>query len=370
MRAGLLFSAVATAALAAGLDAQGTPANPDSACTKYSDGRVECRVYKRGPGDSTFRNLMFYKMDSAMAKRPALGLELRTTGTKRDTLGVFVEAVTPKGPAELAGIVEGDRIAAINGVDVRVSAADAEDSYASELGSHRLTREVQKLTPGTRVTLRVYSGGRFRDVQVTTGKASEVMRLGNRFDYGMPMGGMMRIDGPGMMRLGPEMQLMRERMPMMKERMEPLLRQRMQDLDPILREQLRDLPDRTQLRTAPRIRISAPERSHRTYRVDRGGGESTVAESPEVFSTDDEAGEGFMLDELSDFEAPFRVDMDDQPFAFDLDEQPFWLDLDDEPFDFETEIAPLSPEEIRELVGITARDARVGLERLAADGIA
>src|SRR5258708_1867025 len=83
------------------------------------------------------------------------GLDLRTTGTRRDTLGVFVEAVTPKGPAENAGIIEGDRIAAINGVDLRTTAADAEDSYTGGLAAHRLTREVQKLTPGSKVNLRV-----------------------------------------------------------------------------------------------------------------------------------------------------------------------------------------------------------------------
>ena len=121
-----------------------------------------------------------------MAKRAALGLELRATGTRRDTLGVFVQAVTPKGPAETAGIIEGDRIAAINGVDLRTTAADVDDSYTNGLAAHRLTREVQKLTPGNRVTLRVYSGGRFRDVQVTAGKASEVRRLGGRFNFGMP----------------------------------------------------------------------------------------------------------------------------------------------------------------------------------------
>src|SRR5204863_8235354 len=129
---------------------------------------------------------MFYRTDSAMATRAALGLELRTTGTRRDTLGVFVEVVTPKGPAEAAGIVEGDRIAAINGVDLRTTSADTEDSYTNGLASHRLAREAQKLTPGTRVTLRTYSGGRFRDVQVTTGKASDVMRLGNRSDFRTP----------------------------------------------------------------------------------------------------------------------------------------------------------------------------------------
>src|SRR3954454_12828732 len=256
MKSLLLFSAVAGASLVTGLGAQVTPPKADSSCTKYSDGRVECRMYRRGPGDSTLRNLTFYRTDSALAKRAALGLELRTTGTKRDTLGVFVEAVTPKGPAETAGIVEGDRIAAINGVDLRTTVADAEDEYANEVASRRLSREVRKLTPGTRVTLRVYSGGRFRDVQVTTGKASEVMRLSNQF-YRMPMNGM-RIDGPGAMMFTPDMQLMRERMPMMKERLEPMLRERMENLGPMLREQLRDLPRRIELRTAPRFKTAMP----------------------------------------------------------------------------------------------------------------
>ncbi|HYV98898.1 MAG TPA: PDZ domain-containing protein, partial [Gemmatimonadaceae bacterium] len=40
--------------------------------------------------------------------RAALGLNIGGTVTKRDTLGVFVMSVTPDGPAEKAGIVEGD----------------------------------------------------------------------------------------------------------------------------------------------------------------------------------------------------------------------------------------------------------------------
>jgi hypothetical protein len=188
MKALMLASAIAGVSVAARLDAQATKGRPDSTCTKYSDGRTECRVFRRFSGDSAFGNRIFLRMDSAMAKRAALGIELRATGTPRDTLGVFVEGVTPKGPAESAGIIEGDRIAAINGVDLRTSVADVDDSYANGLASHRLTREVQKLTPGSRVTLRVYSSGRFRDVQVVAGKASDLMRFGNRFRIGFPGG--------------------------------------------------------------------------------------------------------------------------------------------------------------------------------------
>jgi len=201
VKALLLIAATAVTSVAATLDAQGVKGEPDSTCTKYSDGRVECRVLHRGLAeDSEFGHTMFLRMDSAMAKRAALGLELRATGTRRDTLGVFVEAVTLKGPAESAGIIEGDRIAAINGVDLRTPVADIDDSFSSEVASHRLTREVQKLTPGSRVTLRVYSGGRFRDVQVVAGKASDVMRFGDHFRMGFPGGGgMMEFEDPGAM---------------------------------------------------------------------------------------------------------------------------------------------------------------------------
>jgi hypothetical protein len=292
MKALLLLSAVAAAVAAPTLNAQVTTAKPDSGCTTDSDGRVECRIIRDGrAGDSAFRNRVYsfdrigaqarYRMDSVMAKRAALGLELRTTGTKRDTLGVFVEAVTPKGPAETAGIVEGDRVAAINGVDLRTQVGDTEDSYANGLAAHRLGREVQKLTPGNRVNLRIYSGGRFRDVQVTAGKASDVMRLSNRFEFMMPgMDGMRGVDGPDRMMFGPDSKMMHEQLePLMKERMGPLTKERMEPLrkermEPLMREriepllrQLNELPRKIQVRTPVRTRTAAPIRIQRTYRV-------------------------------------------------------------------------------------------------------
>jgi hypothetical protein len=269
MRALLLLAAVSAGSTAETLNAQVT-AKPDSSCTNYPDGRVECRVLRGGAReDSALRNRMFYRMDSAMAKRAALGLELRTTGTRRDTLGVFVEAVTPKGPAETAGIIEGDRIASINGVDLRTPTADTEDSYADGLAAHRLSREVQKLAPGSPVNLRVYSGGRFREVQVRAGKASDVMRLGNHFRFAMPgMDGMMEFNGPDGMMFGPDMQMMRERI-------EPLMKER---IGPMLRERLNDLPNRIQIRAPMRIRTPAPARVLRTYRVDASDVEPVSAD--------------------------------------------------------------------------------------------
>ena len=315
MKALLFLSALAASSVAATLNAQATPAKPDSACTNYPDGRVECRFERRsGGGDSEFRKRMVHRMDSAMAKRAALGLELRATGTRRDTLGVFVDAVTPKGPAETAGIIEGDRIAAINGVDLRTPAADVDDSYTNGLAAHRLTREVQKLTPGNRVTLRVYSGGRLRDVQVTAGKASEVMRLGGRFNLRVPgPGGMMEFNNPGgAMMFGPEMHMMREQ------------------IEPLARERLNSLPRRIQLRSPMRFKTLAPSQAPGIFKVEDG----------EVYQD---------TGDLTEYENDLMLEMDD--------------DL----FDVETEIDPVPAEVIRDLAANAIRDAQSALRQLAAD---
>jgi hypothetical protein len=128
--------------------------------------------------------------------RAALGLFLSSTGSKRDTAGVFVQQIVEGGPAEKAGIVEGDRIAAINGVDVRVPREDAGDWNMASTRIDRLEREVRKLKPGQAADLVVVSGGRSRTVKVTTAKASELPG-GAGFSY-RSGDGMMRLPGqPG-----------------------------------------------------------------------------------------------------------------------------------------------------------------------------
>jgi hypothetical protein len=175
------------------------------------DGETECRIFRRAD------------VDSALKKRAALGIQLGSTGTVRDTIGVFVQRVTPKGPAENAGIIEGERIVSINGVDLRVNAADAGDSYASGLASRRVTRELGKLAPGAGVNLRVWSGGRVRDVRVTASSAYD-LRDGNSFGYIFDGMG----DGFGMMGGSPGMYQLRT-MPRMN--LEAFPRMRMKDLE-------------------------------------------------------------------------------------------------------------------------------------------
>lgn len=221
-------------------------------CTDLGGGRVECRLERRGAEDSV-RGRIFRRMaevDSAAMRRAALGMQLSATGSLRDTLGVFVTRVTPKGPAENAGIIEGDRISAINGVDLRISAADVDDNYTNGLPSHRLTREVGKLTPGSRVNLRVYSGGRFRDVQVTAGRAADVFKgeRGFGFEFGGP-GMIYRTGPPADMRIfrdGPhgDMRIFRDHMPEMLEKM-PMLDKQLEELKALPR--MEGLPEKIRM---------------------------------------------------------------------------------------------------------------------------
>ena len=87
---------------------------------------VELRVYANGQSKAVkVKTVAPEDLYEAMtpirrdAERPTLGLRLASTGSPRDSIGVFVIGVDEAGPAAKAGIEEGSRIASINGVDVR-----------------------------------------------------------------------------------------------------------------------------------------------------------------------------------------------------------------------------------------------------------
>jgi serine protease Do len=108
--------------------------------------------------------------------RPTLGLSLSSTGSRRDTLGMLVVRVTTDGPAEKAGIVEGDRVQAINGVSLRVASEDAGDPYMSSARISRYRREISKIAVGEDVELRVYSGGQTKSVRVKPVRVGDLPR--------------------------------------------------------------------------------------------------------------------------------------------------------------------------------------------------
>jgi len=104
--------------------------------------------------------------------RATLGVTLGNAPSKRDTLGVLIIGLSADGPAERAGLVEGDRIARINGVDVRVPREDAGEATLSRARVERLQKVLRELEPGAEVTLSVVSAGRTRELRVTTVETS------------------------------------------------------------------------------------------------------------------------------------------------------------------------------------------------------
>lgn len=139
-----------------------------------SEGRSrDVRVATMSPQD-LYRGENGVLRRSAGGDRLVLGLTTSPSGNARDTLGVFVSAVTDDGPAAKAGIVEGDRIAAINGVSLRVAREDAGDTQVAQAKANRLRSEMEKVQAGQSVELTVVSAGRSRTVRVTPVKASEL----------------------------------------------------------------------------------------------------------------------------------------------------------------------------------------------------
>jgi hypothetical protein len=115
--------------------------------------------------------------------RAVLGIGT-TSGGMRDTLGLLVTEVTSGGPAEKAGIEEGDRLASVNGTDLRLSGADAQDPEMRGLMARRLVRVLAKLKAGDVATFRVEADGKARDVKVTTVKASDLFKDDGIFRLG------------------------------------------------------------------------------------------------------------------------------------------------------------------------------------------
>jgi predicted metalloprotease with PDZ domain len=140
----------------------------------YSGGQFRNVKLKTVTYDSLYPSSRTARRDDD--DRAALGVNLGSNGSKRDTLGVLITYLDDNGPAAKAGLEEGNRIAGIGTVDLRVSREDAGDAMISMVKQQRLQRELEKLKPGDEVELRVYSDGRTRTVKLKTVAASSLNR--------------------------------------------------------------------------------------------------------------------------------------------------------------------------------------------------
>jgi hypothetical protein len=130
------------------------------------------RIITRAPGAPVAPLARAYSISTASV---VIGVTTSVSGSARDTLGLLVTSVTPGGPAEHAGIEEGSRLQSINGVSLRVPAADRDDPEMGDLVRRRLTRELTKVKPGDEVTLQVYANGQTRTARVRARAREQVM---------------------------------------------------------------------------------------------------------------------------------------------------------------------------------------------------
>lgn len=138
----------------------------------YADGQTKSIRVKTVSPDDLYETAARRSLDD----RASLGIQLASTGSHRDSIGVFVVGVDDDGPAAKAGIQEGSRIASINNVDVRTHRSDEDEWVFRSSGVQKLEREVSRLKPGDEVTLRVYYNGQYRNVTLKAARASDLAR--------------------------------------------------------------------------------------------------------------------------------------------------------------------------------------------------
>jgi hypothetical protein len=182
----------------------------------YGGGRTRAVRVRTADADSLYRRQRRARADRD--DRATLGLNLGSTGSVRDTLGVLVVGVNDSGPAARAGIIEGHRIAEINGVNLRTSREDIGDEWVGNTRVQRLMREIRRLEPGNEVSLRVWQDGQFRTVRVRAVRASDLPRrrggffmTGDRIEMMHPMPPMPPIPPIDLERIGPEVRYRLER---------------------------------------------------------------------------------------------------------------------------------------------------------------
>jgi S1-C subfamily serine protease len=131
----------------------------------------ESRITRAGPGTVLApRGLALF----SNGPRAIIGVSTTNAATARDTLGVLVSTVRAGSPAEKAGIEEGNRIASINGVSLKLSAIDVGDEAMAGVLSRRLQRELEKLNPGDDVDLQVVADGQTKTMKIKTIAPSDV----------------------------------------------------------------------------------------------------------------------------------------------------------------------------------------------------
>jgi len=152
-----------------------------SAQERPGDPRIEVRG--RGPE----RVMQFL-----MSRRARLGLKVNLRARETDSIGAYVDAVTPNGPAANAGIRSGDLIIRVGDKSVLTGESPSRDDRES-LPGLRLIELAATLQPDDTVPVEFRRGKERRTVSVVTGDEPTIVFRGRpggaAFDFRYPSEG-------------------------------------------------------------------------------------------------------------------------------------------------------------------------------------
>jgi S1-C subfamily serine protease len=120
-----------------------------------------------------------------MDRRARLGIKVNLRPRDTDSIGAYVDAVTPGGPADEAGIRSGDVITRLDGKSVLAGgAAEGGDRDRQSLPGLRLIELAARLEPGDTVPVEYRRGKERRTASVVTADEPDlVTRDGDRFTF-------------------------------------------------------------------------------------------------------------------------------------------------------------------------------------------
>ena len=129
-------------------------------------------------------------MRVVMSRRARLGIKVNLQARETDSIGAYVDAVTPSGPAAKAGIRSGDIITKVDGKSVLSGRDDSADQRQSQPGL-RLIELAARLEPNDTVAIEFRRGKDRKTVSVVTEDEPEMVWSGQP-----PPPRMFRFHGP------------------------------------------------------------------------------------------------------------------------------------------------------------------------------
>lgn len=188
-----LSTLLLAAATALPLAAQQREKTPAPAPTEQE--RTPVRVWINGQD-------MSGRLAPLMQRRARLGISVSLEKRETDSIGAYVQSVTPGGPAAKAGLQSGDVIVRLDGKAVLSATGRAVDEEES-LAGVRLVEMAAKLEPNDTIKVDVQRSGQRKTVTLVTGDEPLVVMGesvdGRSFVFRMPEGGPMegmRMPGP------------------------------------------------------------------------------------------------------------------------------------------------------------------------------